>query len=196
MGSWTPGDFQGGDSILDAGTPDNETVKLAYVQPVAGSVPSGTQKALQVNWQVTNFAGVGTTASSTVRIDGTGSGGTNDCLLGPSDFTTTQSGYAYPRIYAPTSSGCGYQIELDYTITLESGQVTAQELSTIESNSSFIAFDNTLEGNEHAKVIVVYPTDGILATTQPVILRVNWIAANGDALFASPGHSLVTINPD
>jgi len=191
QGSWSPGTFQGNDPILNAGPPGNETVKLAYVQPVAGSVPSGTQLVLQVNWQVDNFTGAGTTAESTVRIDGTGTGGEGNCLLGPVGFTTTQSGYAWPRVYAPTSAGCGYQIRLDYTITVQSGPISANQITSV-----FAANDDTLEGNEHAKVLVISPVAGVVSTNDPIVLHVNWIAPDGNASFASPGYSVVTINPD
>jgi len=189
VGGWAPGNFQGGDSTLNAGPPENETLKLAYVQPVAGSVPLGTQKVLQVNWQVDNFTGAGTTASSTARIDGT-------CTLGPVGFTTTRSAYAYPRMYAPSSAGCGYQIKLDYTISLVSGQVSAAELQAIEDAAIFYPQDDdTLEHDEHAKVLIIFPIDTYVSTTDQVVLRVNWIASDGNAMFGV-GDTLVTIDPD
>ncbi|MEM9592292.1 MAG: RHS repeat domain-containing protein [Pseudomonadota bacterium] len=119
------------------------------------------------------------------------------CTLGPVGFTTTQSGNAYPRVYAPTSAGCGFQIKLDFTITLESGQVSASELQAIENAAVFFpGGDDTLEADEHAKILVVLPTTGVVSTTQPFVLRVNWIAPDGNATFGGSGYSLVTINPN
>ena len=119
---------------------------------------------------------------------------TPSCALSPSGFTTTQSGYAWPRVYAP-ENGCGFQVRLDFTISLHSGQVTPSELQAIENAAVFTAFDDTLEATEPSKVLVMYPTASVVATTAPFVLRVNWIAPDGNATFGSSGYSLVTINP-
>lgn len=192
-GNWTDMGFGGStgtDPVLEAALPEDETVKLMYIQPEAGSVPLGTDLVLAMDWQVTNFAGPGTTDSSTVTINGTGSAG-SACTLGPSGFTVTQTEYAYPRVYAPTSAGCGFQVQLGYTITVESGNINANDITAV-----FSALDDTLEANEHAKVLVIYPVDGVTTETQPIVLRVNWQVLNGNAVIASPGYSTVTINPN
>jgi len=190
-GTWTDlgfNGFTGTDPVLEASLPKNETVKLVYIQPGAGSVPLGTQLELKVNWNVQNFSGPGTTAESTVRVDGT-------CTLGPVGFTTMQSGYAWPRVYAPSSAGCGYEVKLGYTITVASGQVTSGELDTIVQGLIF-ADDDTLDADEHGKVLIVPPIAGVVATPDQVVLHINWTTPDSNALIASPGYSIVTINPD
>lgn len=112
------------------------------------------------------------------------------CALSPTDWTTTQSGFAYPRVYAPTG-GCGFQVKLDFTITVQSGPISAGQV-----NAVFAAFDDTLEATETAKVIVVYPVSGVVSTSQQIVLRFDWTAPDGNATFGSQGYSLVTINPN
>lgn len=128
---------------------------------------------------------------------GASSSPSQTCTLGPVGFTTTQSGYSYPRVYAPTTTGCGFEIQVDFTITLESGQVSAAEVQAIESTAVFFpGGDDTLDADEHAKVLVIYPTTGVVSTTQPFVLRVTWSAPGGNATFGGSGYSLVTINPN
>lgn len=199
IGSSSPGTFAGGDSTLNAGPPDNETLKLAYIQPVAGSVPTGTQKVLQVNWQVINFTGDGTTASSTVRIDGTGAPPEPPCVLSPYDFTVSDGAYAWPRVYAPTSSGCGSPVELSYTITVSGfspGPIDPTQPITNYLSHGFFGNDPILGASDHTKMVWINPNVGLATPNNPVVLYVNWQVESGNATIAAPGHSVVTISAD
>ncbi|MEM7665023.1 MAG: hypothetical protein AAF250_04135 [Pseudomonadota bacterium] len=194
QGGWSPGVFLGYDSTLDSGPPDNETLKLASVVPVAGSVQTGTQLVLRVNWQVDNFIGAGTTAQSTVRIDGTGAGsgsGSDNCLLRPIDRTVTQNKSANPLAQAPKPDGCEYQIKLNYTITVVSGAINANQIT-----SRFGGRDDTLEAGEASKRVFIGAVADEVSTSDPIVLQVNWSAPDGNADFEAPGYSVVTINPN
>ncbi len=188
QGAWTPpGQFYQGSKYLKAGSPDNETSKLMYIQPVAGSVPSGDQLELNVEWSVVNF--VGSTVNTAAIVDSA----QPPCVLGPFNFTVADGSYAWPRVYAPTSNGCGQDIELEYTIEL----VAPASLPPNPYTHGFFAGSATLGANDHAKLVWINPISGLATSGNPVELRVHWSVASGsNAVIAGPGYSVVTISAD
>ncbi len=189
-GSLSDDGFSQSDPVLEASLPADETVKLVYITPIAASVPSGEQLVLDVHWKADGYAGAGSEAVSRVRIDGTGG---SPCLLGPADFTTTVSGgYAWPRVYAPSSRGCGAPITLSFTLE----RVGGGSLGT--TTAVFAGNDSTLGATEHAKVVAVDFDESLVAPGNPLQLKVHWEVApqGGNPVIASPGYSLVTVNPD
>ena len=111
------------------------------------------------------------------------------CPLGPVGFTTTASGFAFPRVYAPTAQGCGEQIQLAYTVNVISGNYG-------NTTIVFSQFDDTLEADEHAKVLVINPDETVISAGNPLIFEVVWQVVAGNAVVNAPGVSLVTVNPD
>ena len=196
----------GTDPVLEASLPKDENVKLIYIQPGAGSVPTGTQLVLKVNWQVENFTGSGTTAESIVRIDGTGAPPPPPppppdppCVLNPTDFAVADGEIAWPRVYAPTADGCGFPVELSYTIEVigfQSGTLApGQSLSSVVSDG-FFAGDPILGADDQVKMIFIDPDAGLSAPGNPLGLRINWAVESGNAEIAAPGYSVVTISAD
>lgn len=198
VGSWTLEGFYQDDNTLSIGPPENGT-KMAHIQPLAASVPTGTQLVLNVNWQVQNFVGTGTSANTEVRINGTGAAPEPPCVLGPYDFTVSDGAYSWPRVYAPTSAGCGFPIELSYTITASgfgSGPIDPTQPITNYLSHGFFGNDPILGSDDHTKMVWINPNPGLATPNNPVVLYVNWQVESGNAVIAEPKYSVVTISAD
>ncbi|WP_298469284.1 hypothetical protein [uncultured Erythrobacter sp.] len=125
------------------------------------------------------------------RTEVKSSGAGVTCVLGPYDFTVPDGTYAWPRVYAPTSAGCGFDIELSYTVTVQ--QVGSGSGSFFHD---FFQSNEILGATDHAKLVWINPDVGLAAPGSPAVLHVNWTVESGNAVVASPGYSVVTISAD
>ena len=120
------------------------------------------------------------------------SGASPTCVLSPAGFTVPDGTYAWPRVYTPAPyDGCGFEVELSYTITVEqvgsgSGMFT----------HDFFQSNDTLAPTDYFKMVWINPDVGLAAPGSPAVLHVNWTVESGNAVIASPGYSVVTITAD
>ncbi len=119
------------------------------------------------------------------------------CALSSVGWTTVQGSYGIARVFPPTPAGCGFPVTLNFTISVESGQVTAQELQAIQASAFWIG-GNTMQATDFAKSMAMGPAATDVSTTAPYVLRVTWSATSGNATFDSPGppYALVTVEPN
>jgi len=140
-------------------------------------------------------------ANNRMQVNSTGATGgpppANNCALSSVGWTTLQGSYGIARIFPPTPAGCGFPVKLSFTIDVESGSVTSQELAAIRAQAFWIGGD-TLQATDFAKSMAINASTTQVASNQPYVLKVTWSAPDGNATFDSPGppYALVTVNPN
>ncbi|MEL7217234.1 MAG: hypothetical protein AAGK01_02255 [Pseudomonadota bacterium] len=126
------------------------------------------------------------------RTEVSSSGAGPTCVLSPIGFTVPDGTYAWPRVYTPPPyDGCGFEVELSYTITVVqvgSGSGTFTH--------DFFQSNDTLASTDYFKMVWINPQAGLAAPGSSAVLRVNWKVESGNAVIAAPKYSEVTITAD
>jgi len=139
-------------------------------------------------------------ADNRTQVDSTGANvgpPSSSCALSSVGWTTVQGSYGIARVFPPTPAGCGFQVTLDFTITVESGQVSASELLAIQ-NSAFWIGGNTMQATDFAKSMAFGPAATDVSTPDNYVLKVTWSTTTSNVTFDTPGpaYALVTVTPE